>query len=108
MSQSERDLQNPSRNTRAPALDSESARGEQTRWKSFGMAAGPQPIALITVSALVTTATFWSAKLIDALCQSAFIVEQQSSGTIMKNPLSAPVRAVCSTDILVQAPVLMI
>ena len=31
---------------------------------------------MITVSALVTTATFWSAKLIDALCQSAFIVEK--------------------------------
>ena len=44
----------------------------------------PAGFALITASALVTTATFWSAKLIEALCQSAFIVEQQSSGTIMK------------------------
>ena len=29
----------------------------------------------------VTVETFWSAKLIDALCHSAFIVEQPSSGT---------------------------
>jgi len=40
--------------------------------------------AAMTASAFVTTETFCSAKLIEALCQSAFIVEQQSSGTIMK------------------------
>ena len=38
----------------------------------------------MTASALVTTATFCRAKLIEALCHSAFIVEQQSSGTTMK------------------------
>jgi hypothetical protein len=37
--------------------------------------------ALITASALVTVATFCIAKSIEALCHSAFIVEQQSSGT---------------------------
>jgi hypothetical protein len=45
---------------------------------------GRQPSAAMTASAFVTTETFCSAKLIEALCQSAFIVEQQSSGTIMK------------------------
>ena len=33
---------------------------------------------------LVTVETFCSAKLIDALCHSAFIVEQPSSGTTME------------------------
>ena len=43
-----------------------------------------QPSASITASALVTTETFGNAKLIEALCHSAFIVEQQSSGTTTK------------------------
>jgi hypothetical protein len=46
----------------------------------------------MTVSALVTTATFWRAKLIAALCQSAFIIEQQSSGTIMRREPAQPPR----------------
>src|SRR5215831_10157076 len=41
MSQSDRAFRNSSRKTRAPALDSESARGEQVRWNSFGMAPWP-------------------------------------------------------------------
>src|SRR4029078_904905 len=61
--------------------------------------------AALTSAQLVTVETFWSAKLIDALCQSAFIVEQPSSGTTMKKPLSAPVRDVCSIDMFVHAPV---
>ncbi|MEY9190050.1 hypothetical protein ABH991_003476 [Bradyrhizobium ottawaense] len=80
-SQSGRAWRKPSRKTRAPALDSESGRGEQERCKIFATA---HPNALMTASALVTIATFCMAKLIDALCQSAFMVEQQSSGTIMK------------------------
>ena len=40
--------------------------------------------ALITASALVTVATFCTAKSIEALCHSAFIVEQQSSGRTTK------------------------
>ena len=78
-------------NASAPAADSEAARGEQRRWNSLGTPAslsshrpGAHPNAPITASALVTTATFCIAKLIEALCHSAFIVEQQSSGTIMK------------------------
>ena len=59
----------------------------------------------MTSARLVTVETFWSAKLIEAFCQSAFIVEQQSSGTTIENPLSAPVREVCSTDMFVHAPV---
>ena len=43
--------------------------------------------------------------MIDAWCQSAFIVEQPSSGTIIEKPMSAPVREVCSIDMFVQAPV---
>ena len=46
--------------------------------------ASGHPSALITASALVTVATFCMAKLIEALCHSAFIVEQQSSGRTMK------------------------
>jgi hypothetical protein len=42
------------------------------------------PNALMTASALVTTATFCKAKSIEARCHAAFIVEQQSSGTTMK------------------------
>ena len=38
----------------------------------------------MTASALVTVATFCIAKLIEALCHSAFMVEQQSSGTTTK------------------------
>ena len=39
------------------------------------------PSAAITAWEFVTTDTFCRAKLIEALCHSAFIVEQQSSGT---------------------------
>ena len=92
MSQFGRACRNRVTNASAPAEDSEAARGEQRRWKSLGTACRPfftpladaHPIALITASALVTTATFCIAKLIEALCHSAFMVEQQSSGTIMK------------------------
>ena len=41
------------------------------------------PIASSTAAQVVTVETFCKAKLIDALCHSAFIVEQPSSGTIM-------------------------
>jgi hypothetical protein len=79
------------RKTSAPALDAESRRGEARRWKSVGKRCGLlvarpafQPSAAMTASAVVTTDTFCKAKLIEALCHSAFMVEQQSSGTIMK------------------------
>src|SRR4029078_12972875 len=62
------------------------------------------PSAALTSARLVTVEAFWRAKLIEAFCQPAFMVEQQSSGTTIENPLAAPVRAVCSIDMFVHAP----
>ena len=39
------------------------------------------PRAALTSAQVVTVETFWSAKSIEAWCQSAFIVEHPSSGT---------------------------
>ena len=51
---------------------------------SIGVHAGaPAPIASSTSLQVATVETFWSAKLIDALCQSAFMVEQPFSATTM-------------------------
>ena len=55
-----------------------------TTYRHWPRVAGRGDPSAYVRRALVTTATFCMAKLIEALCQSAFMVEQQSSGTIMK------------------------
>ena len=62
---------------------STTSRGSPTARKSPALVFTLRPIAAFTAAQVVTVETFCSAKLIDALCQSAFIVEQPSSGTTM-------------------------
>ncbi len=90
MSQPGRACRNRVTNASAPAEDSDGPRGRAAQVEQLRHATSAfhgdalSPSALITASALVTMATFCIAKLIEALCHSAFMVEQQSSGTIMK------------------------
>ena len=54
---------------------------EEGRARLQSSTSADHPSAALTSAQLVTVETFWSAKLIDASCHSAFIVEQPSSGT---------------------------